>query len=232
MAWSYWRIVIIPGGPRHSQPCSFEAATAGGRCSKLSSSFLRNGECRWLFKAAAAQNGSQGTFRPFFDEQNDGEDTVKWMERQPWFTGDLALWGISYLGNTAWAVANSSVRDRVKAISFHVTLTNFRDRTYAFDGFTLLSCIGWTATMLSVFRNSGMNMLSAMLGARKTRALTEQAIDDRAAAQGRPCSYTGRCFLVAGLDGSRRTRRPLVGRDRLWPCGRDHSPFCDDRGVA
>ena len=51
--------------------------------------------------------GSQGTFRPFFDEQNDGEDTVEWMERQPWFSGQLALWGISYLGNTAWAIARS-----------------------------------------------------------------------------------------------------------------------------
>ena len=120
--------------------------------------------------------GSQGTFRPFFDEQNDGEDSVEWIARQPWFTGDLALWGISYLGNTAWAVANSSARDRVKAMALHVTLTNFRDRTYAFGGFTLLSCIGWTATMLGVFRTSGMNGLSAMLSARKTRALAEQAI--------------------------------------------------------
>ena len=130
-----------------------------------------------VVQSCRGTEGSQGTFRPFFDEQNDGEDTVKWMERQPWFTGDLALWGISYLGNTAWAVANSGVRDRVKAIGLHVTLTNFRDRTYAFNGFTLLSCIGWTATMLNVFRNSGMNPLRAMLGARKTRSLTERAME-------------------------------------------------------
>jgi putative CocE/NonD family hydrolase len=130
-----------------------------------------------VVQSCRGTEGSQGTFRPFFDEQNDGEDTVKWMERQPWFNGDLALWGISYLGNTAWAVANSSVKDRVKAISLHVTLTDFRDRTYAFDGFTLLSCIEWTATMLNVFRNSGMNPLRAMLGARKTRSLTKQAME-------------------------------------------------------
>jgi uncharacterized protein len=121
--------------------------------------------------------GSQGVFRPFFDEQNDGEDTVKWIERQPWFSGDLGLWGISYLGNTAWAVANSSVRDKVKAMGLHVTLTNFRDRTYAFGGFTLLSCIGWTATMLGVLRSSGMNPLAVMRNMRKTRALTQQAME-------------------------------------------------------
>jgi uncharacterized protein len=121
--------------------------------------------------------GSQGTFRPFFDEQNDGEDTVKWIERQTWFSGDLALWGISYLGNTAWALANSGVRTKVKAMGLHVTLTNFRDRTYAFGGFTLLSCLEWTATMLGVIRTSGKGPLAALMNARKTRPLTAQAIE-------------------------------------------------------
>lgn len=119
--------------------------------------------------------GSQGVFRPFFDEQNDGEDTVRWMERQPWFNGSLALWGISYLGNTAWAVANSSIRDRVQAVSLHVTLTNFRDRTYAFGGYTLETCIGWTATMLGILRDRGRNPFTALLGARKMGALAKRA---------------------------------------------------------
>lgn len=119
--------------------------------------------------------GSRGVFRPFFDEQNDGEDTVRWIERQPWFNGDVALWGISYLGNTAWAVANSPVRDRVKAASLHVTLTNFRDRTYAFGGYTLETCIGWTATMLGILRNSEINPFTAMLGARRMAALAKRA---------------------------------------------------------
>ncbi len=130
-----------------------------------------------VIQSCRGTDGSQGTFRPFFDEQIDGEDTVKWIERQPWFTGDLALWGGSYLGNTAWAVANSSVRDRVKAIALHVTLTNFWDRTYAFGGFTLEASIGWTLTMLNVFRTSGMSPLAAMMSARKTRALTERAME-------------------------------------------------------
>jgi len=120
--------------------------------------------------------GSQGVFRPFFDEQNDGEDTVKWIERQPWFNGDLALWGISYLGNTAWAVMNSGVKDRVRAAGLHVTLTNFRDRTYAFDGFTLEASTAWTLSMLNVFRSGGMNAFRALMSARKTKPVAEQAI--------------------------------------------------------
>lgn len=130
-----------------------------------------------VVQSCRGTGGSQGVFRPFFDEQNDGEDSVKWIERQPWFTGDLALWGVSYLGNTAWAVANSSVASKVKAIGFHVTLTNFCDRTYAFGGFTLETCIGWTLTMQNVIRTSGMNMFAALMGMRKTRGLAERAIE-------------------------------------------------------
>ena len=121
--------------------------------------------------------GSQGIFRPFFDEQNDGEDTVEWIARQPWFNGSIALWGISYLGNTAWAIANSRAADKVKALGLHVTLTNFHDRTYAFGGFTLLGSIGWTITMHNVLRSgSGINIFSALSQMRRSRIITEKAV--------------------------------------------------------
>jgi uncharacterized protein len=125
--------------------------------------------------------GSQGVFRPFFDEQNDSEDTVNWLTRQPWFDGNgfdgnLALWGGSYLGNTAWAIANSPAAAKVKAMGLHVTLTNFHDRTYAFGGYTLEAAIGWTLTMAEVARSNGMNLLSSLLHMRRNRMLAEKAI--------------------------------------------------------
>jgi uncharacterized protein len=147
-----------------------------GTIFKLIAVLLAERGMQVIVQSCRGTGGSQGTFRPFFDEQNDGEDTVKWIERQSWFNGNLALWGGSYLGNTAWAVANSSVRDRVKAICFQVTLTNFWDRTYAFNGFTLEGSIGWTATMMTVLRTSGLNPLTAMIHMRKTRALAQQAM--------------------------------------------------------
>jgi uncharacterized protein len=120
--------------------------------------------------------GSQGTFRPFFDEQHDGEDTVEWIARQPWFSGKLALWGVSYLGNTAWAIAASRVAPKVDALGLHVTLTNFRDQTYAFDGFTSMSGVGWTLTMVEVIRTGGMIGFRSLIGRRKTKVLTDRAV--------------------------------------------------------
>lgn len=120
--------------------------------------------------------GSEGVFRPFFDEQNDGEDTVNCIARQTWFDGNLALWGISYLGNTAWAIANSAAAAKVKAMGLHVTLTNFHDRTYAFGGFTLQGSIGWTFTMAEVMGSKGGNQLLRIPRMRKTRMLAEKAM--------------------------------------------------------
>jgi putative CocE/NonD family hydrolase len=130
-----------------------------------------------VFQSCRGTAGSQGVFRPFFDEQDDGADTVEWIERQRWFSGKLALWGISYLGNTAWAVAKSKAGAKVNALGLHVTLTNFRDRTYAFDGFTLITCVDWTLTMLNIVRTGGRRSIGSILEQRKAKALAARAAD-------------------------------------------------------
>lgn len=73
--------------------------------------------------------------------------------------GDRCIWG----------------RAEVDALGLHVTLTNFRDRTYAFDGFTLSSCFDWTLTMAEIVRNAGTNPVAGLLRRRKTKALSAQA---------------------------------------------------------
>ncbi len=140
----------------------------------LASVFAERG-MQVVIQSCRGTAGSQGIFRPFFDEENDGADTVEWIERQPWFSGKLALWGISYLGNTAWAVAKSRAGAKVNALGLHVTLTNFRDRTYAFDGFTLITCVDWTLTMLNIVRTGGRRSFSSLIGQRKAKALAARA---------------------------------------------------------
>jgi len=48
---------------------------------------------------------SEGTFRPFVSEAQDGWDTLDWVAAQPWCTGDVGMTGESYYGYTQWAVA-------------------------------------------------------------------------------------------------------------------------------
>lgn len=48
---------------------------------------------------------SAGTFAPFVHEEADGYDSVEWVARQAWCTGEVVMAGDSYLGATQWLAA-------------------------------------------------------------------------------------------------------------------------------
>ena len=83
---------------------------------------------------------SEGDALLFVNETYDGEDTLDWIEAQPWSNGRVAMWGDSYYGFTQWAAASSGHR-ALKAISPRVTGTwlgeparrNASDRTRRVD---------------------------------------------------------------------------------------------------
>ncbi len=47
--------------------------------------------------------GSGGKWEPFVNEQNDGEDTLKWLEEQS-FASCVGLYGFSYVAYTQWVL--------------------------------------------------------------------------------------------------------------------------------
>jgi putative CocE/NonD family hydrolase len=51
---------------------------------------------------------SEGEFSPHVHEAADGQATVAWVARQPWFNGVLGTWGPSYLGYMQWATASGA----------------------------------------------------------------------------------------------------------------------------
>jgi putative CocE/NonD family hydrolase len=54
--------------------------------------------------------------------------------------------GSSYLGNAAWAAAHSA-GSKIAAMALEMTLSDARAETYAFEDFTLESCLIWTRTL-------------------------------------------------------------------------------------
>jgi len=48
---------------------------------------------------------SEGTWRPFHNDGDDGYDTAAWLGQQPWFDGNLGTVGTSYPGGTQHALA-------------------------------------------------------------------------------------------------------------------------------
>ncbi len=71
------------------------------------------GWCSWFAKrgyAAVIQDsrgtfGSEGLTNFLFPEAEDGHDTVNWIASQPWCTGKIGGWGISWAGWTQTAMA-------------------------------------------------------------------------------------------------------------------------------
>src|SRR5690606_31607434 len=58
-----------------------------------------------LIQSCRGTGGSSGEFAWFRNETADGLATVAWLREQPWFTGELGMTGLSYLGFVQWALA-------------------------------------------------------------------------------------------------------------------------------
>lgn len=99
--------------------------------------------------------GSGGEFDPFFAEAADGRATLRWLREQPWYSGQVCLFGPSYLGLTQWAVLHSGgggaeevsevgdVGD-VKGAAISVSASDFpRDLIYPGGAFALDLATTW-----------------------------------------------------------------------------------------
>src|ERR1700738_4799396 len=51
---------------------------------------------------------SEGEFRPFETEAEDGVDTIAWAAGLPFADGQVGMFGASYFGFTQWAAATNS----------------------------------------------------------------------------------------------------------------------------
>lgn len=93
--------------------------------------------------------GSGGSFEPFRHERVDGLATVDWLADRPWFTGELATTGSSYLGFTQWAIASEIDRETdatLVAMSTQATSAEFR--SFVYPGCALgLDALDWATSM-------------------------------------------------------------------------------------
>ncbi len=102
--------------------------------------------------------GSEGNFKPFFQEREDGLDTVDWIERQDWYDGKLGLYGASYLGQVQWAIA-AELGDRVAAINLDRTTADFAAAIRESGGFRLEDFLSWSS-MLAIQERSNVFILA------------------------------------------------------------------------
>jgi putative CocE/NonD family hydrolase len=99
--------------------------------------------------------GSGGNFTPFFQERNDGIDTVGWVEKQPWHRGKLGLYGPSYLGQVQWAIA-AELGERIAAIAVVVSTSDFHAAIYDGGGFRLEDFFKWISMLARQEKSSAV----------------------------------------------------------------------------
>ncbi len=85
--------------------------------------------------------GSQGAFVPYFNEGRDGYDTIEWAAAQPWSTGEIGTFGLSYPGAVQWLAAVESP-PHLKAMVPAMTFSTPRNFFYA-GGAWDLSWLAW-----------------------------------------------------------------------------------------
>ncbi|WP_272426149.1 CocE/NonD family hydrolase [Polyangium jinanense] len=96
-----------------------------------------------LIQSCRGTFGSGGVLDPFRTEKDDGIATLAWLKEQPWFSGEIATFGPSYLGFVQWAIARDA-GSMLKAMSPQITLSNFRDFKYPGETFSLDAMLRWT----------------------------------------------------------------------------------------
>jgi len=95
-----------------------------------------------LIQSVRGTFGSGGSFRAMAQETEDGHDTVAWLRSQPWFTGNLATLGGSYLGWVQWALLQDPPPE-LKTSIVYVGPHDFREAVFGTGSYTLGDFLGW-----------------------------------------------------------------------------------------
>ncbi len=112
-----------------------------------------------VIQSCRGTDDSGGEVSAFRGERQDGLATLEWLKAQHWFDGCVGMAGPSYMGFTQWALAAGGGPE-LKAISTHVTSSEFRSVMYPGGSFQLEIFLQWMqitesirSAMLKYFRD-------------------------------------------------------------------------------
>jgi putative CocE/NonD family hydrolase len=86
---------------------------------------------------------SAGQFNPFFQEAQDGNDTIAWITAQSWSKGPVGMAGGSYLGAVQWLAATEGPMALQALAPYVTTAQYYHPWTYQGGAFQLGFCLFW-----------------------------------------------------------------------------------------
>lgn len=105
--------------------------------------FATNNGYAFVFQSVRGRYDSDGRWYPYFQEINDGDDTISWIAKQSWSNGKVGMFGTSYLASVQWLAALNR-NPALVAIAPAMSPGNYyRDVAYPGGAFSLLSRARW-----------------------------------------------------------------------------------------
>ncbi|MEM9450660.1 MAG: CocE/NonD family hydrolase [Cyanobacteria bacterium P01_E01_bin.6] len=95
-----------------------------------------------LIQGTRGRYESGGRYTPFIHETGDGQATLDWISHQPWYDGQVAMWGGSYFGYTQWVLAHPG-NPQLAALIPQICSTSFYRMFYPGGAFSLESALFW-----------------------------------------------------------------------------------------
>ena len=138
--------VYLPDGSGGPFPTLFVRDIYGNGSQAVRQGYARfataNGYA-FVYQTCRGRYDSEGQWYPYFNEVNDGDDSLTWIAEQPWSNGKVGMFGGSYLASVQWLAALSN-NPALTAIAPSVSPGNYyRDVAYPGGAFSLLSRASW-----------------------------------------------------------------------------------------
>ncbi|MFG1708047.1 CocE/NonD family hydrolase [Nonomuraea sp. M3C6] len=128
-----------------------------------------------LYQSVRGTAGSGGRFDGFTIDPADADGTLTWLRRQPWFGGELATWGASYLGCTQWELAARDVPEWKIAVIQDAPSEFAHGFMYPGGAFALGNALGWVQLVDRMFTggySTTRQLLAMSTAARRLRRAT------------------------------------------------------------
>ena len=87
-----------------------------------------------LLENVRGRYGSPGKFDPLQQEFDDAEDTLRWIDQQPWSNGRVGMFGGSYSGLAQWKAAATGAPNLRALFPVHAGIDEYFDRYYSRGG--------------------------------------------------------------------------------------------------
>jgi predicted acyl esterase len=136
-----------------------------------------------LLQSSRGTFGSGGQFMPAVDEAADGLDTVAWLRAQPWFSGELAAVGPSYLAFAAWALA-ADPPPELTALALYISPHDLAAAGFGQGPFELYNLLMWSDLLASQEHQGPLRMIWRILNADRRLARMADQLPVAATAAG------------------------------------------------